>query len=123
MRRWKYELTSSLRSFGSPIIHQGYRHSCVIYLWELCDFFVGTTFVDMYVKYARRVFNEMIEQDVVLSNAMIVGYTNSGHIYEALQLFQKMSPKGHCVMELMIAGYAQKVQFDESLEFFHQIPQ
>jgi hypothetical protein len=26
-------------------------------------------------------------------------------------------------MELMIAGYAQKVQFDESLEFFHQIPQ
>jgi pentatricopeptide repeat protein len=84
---------------------------------------VGTTLVDMYVKYASRVFNEMIEQDVVLSNAMIVGYTNSGRIYEALQLFQKMSPKGRCVMELMIAGYAQKVQFDESLEFFHQIPQ
>jgi len=26
-------------------------------------------------------------------------------------------------MELMIAGYAQKVQFDESMEVFHQIPQ
>jgi pentatricopeptide repeat protein len=59
---------------------------------------VGTTLVDMYVKYVviedvSRVFNEMIEQDVVLSNAMIAGYTNSGRIYEALQLFQKMSPK------------------------------
>jgi pentatricopeptide repeat protein len=59
---------------------------------------VGTALVDMYVKYVviediSRVFNEMIEQYVVLSNAMIAGYTNSGCIYEALQLFQKMSPK------------------------------
>jgi pentatricopeptide repeat protein len=56
---------------------------------------VGTTLVDMYAKHgviedASRVFNEMIEQDVVLSNAMTTGYTNSGRIYEALQLFQKM---------------------------------
>jgi pentatricopeptide repeat protein len=62
------------------------------------DAFVGTTFVDMYFKYgviedASRVLNEMIEQDLLLSNAMIAGYTNSGRIYEALHLFQKISQR------------------------------
>jgi len=52
----------------------------------------------MYFKYgviedASRVLNEMIEQDLLLSNAMIAGYTNSGRIYEALHLFQKISQR------------------------------
>lgn len=43
------------------------------------DVFVSSVFIDMYfrcgfIENARRVFNSMIEKDLVVLNAMIVGY-------------------------------------------------
>lgn len=57
--------------------------------------FVGTTLVNMYAKCgsmeeARRVFDGMLERDVVCWSAMIQGYASNGLPREALQLFFEM---------------------------------
>eukprot|EP01018_Ginkgo_biloba_P008466 Gb_26314 [translate_table: standard] len=59
------------------------------------DIFVSNALVDMYAKCWRiqdacKVFDRMPKKDVVSWNAMIAGYTQSGHFDKALKLFQKM---------------------------------
>eukprot|EP01018_Ginkgo_biloba_P009793 Gb_07725 [translate_table: standard] len=61
--------------------------------------FVGSALVDMYAKSgsindARRVFNKMLERNVVSWNAMMVGYAMHGCGKEALQLFEQMQHSG-----------------------------
>eukprot|EP01018_Ginkgo_biloba_P039368 Gb_08569 [translate_table: standard] len=61
--------------------------------------FVGNALVDMYAKCgsvdeARCVFDEMAERDVVSWSALIAGYTQNGHFYEALKLFSQMETAG-----------------------------
>lgn len=57
--------------------------------------FVGSALVDMYcschqVKRARFVFNGLKDQRIGLWNAMIAGYAQNDHDYEALKLFTEM---------------------------------
>jgi pentatricopeptide repeat protein len=56
---------------------------------------VGNALVDMYAKSgsienAHKVFDQMIQRDVVSWNSMIASYAQHGHGKEALQLFQQM---------------------------------
>ncbi|KAL5991205.1 hypothetical protein ACLOJK_012111 [Asimina triloba] len=56
---------------------------------------LATALVDMYAKCgqidtARRLFNEMVERDVVAWSAMISGYSQSNHCKQALALFHEM---------------------------------
>ncbi|KAG9450079.1 hypothetical protein H6P81_010044 [Aristolochia fimbriata] len=57
--------------------------------------YVSNALVDMYakcgsIKEARRLFDAMMERDVVCWNAMICTYAQHGHAAEALEIFQKM---------------------------------
>eukprot|EP01018_Ginkgo_biloba_P010078 Gb_35407 [translate_table: standard] len=59
------------------------------------DILLLNNLVNMYAKcgsvvYARQVFNKMIERDSVSWNAMIAGYSQSGHGEDALKLFCRM---------------------------------
>eukprot|EP01018_Ginkgo_biloba_P019599 Gb_25046 [translate_table: standard] len=61
--------------------------------------FVGNALVDMYAKCgsiqdAHHVFNKMSERNVVSWTAMIAGYSQNEHFYEALKLFRQMQLKG-----------------------------
>ncbi|KAJ7285387.1 hypothetical protein O6H91_05G047000 [Diphasiastrum complanatum] len=63
------------------------------------DAIIGSTLVDMYAKCgrtedARRVFNNMHEQDVVSWTAMIAGYAQQGLAKEALTLLEQMQREG-----------------------------
>lgn len=63
------------------------------------DVYLGGRLIVLYVKcgfvdYARMVFDEMSERNVVSWTAMISGYTNSGHYAEALHLFVQMLRSG-----------------------------
>eukprot|EP01018_Ginkgo_biloba_P008990 Gb_03996 [translate_table: standard] len=63
------------------------------------DIFVRNGLIDMYAKYdsiddARRLFDMMVERDVVSWNAMIVGYVQNGHFDQALKLFCQMGLTG-----------------------------
>lgn len=59
------------------------------------DVYVGTGLIDMYGKFgqieiARQLFEQMPELDVVVWNAMIAGFSQSGNAHEALGFFRKM---------------------------------
>eukprot|EP01018_Ginkgo_biloba_P020807 Gb_00199 [translate_table: standard] len=70
-------------------------HSYIIRSGLESDVVVGTALVDMYVKcgnidIACKVFDNMSTRNVVSWNAMIAGYTQTGHANDALSLFNKM---------------------------------
>eukprot|EP01018_Ginkgo_biloba_P034750 Gb_24815 [translate_table: standard] len=75
-------------------------HEVIIKSGFQSNVFVGSALVDMYVKCgsienARNVFDKVNQQDLVLWNAMIVGYAMHGCGKEALQFFEQMQ---HCGM-------------------------
>ncbi|KAJ6399050.1 hypothetical protein OIU77_019740 [Salix suchowensis] len=61
--------------------------------------YVGSSLVSMYAKCgkmeaAKKVFNTVDEQNVVLWNAMLGGYVQNGHAYEVIELFFNMKSCG-----------------------------
>ncbi|ESQ42393.1 hypothetical protein EUTSA_v10013206mg [Eutrema salsugineum] len=63
------------------------------------DAFVVSSLIDMYSKFgevenARKVFNDLAEQDLAVFNAMISGYANNSQSDEALNLVQDMKLLG-----------------------------
>ena len=77
---------------------------------------VANSLIDMYCKcghvgYGRKVFDGMIERDVVSWTSMICGYCNIGTLEEALVLFERMKVEGlepnDFTWNAMIAGYAR----------------
>lgn len=77
---------------------------------------VANSLIDMYCKcghvgYGRKVFDGMIERDVVSWTSMICGYCNIGTLEEALVLFERMKVVGlepnDFTWNAMIAGYAR----------------
>lgn len=74
-------------------------HACIMNVGLESNVFIGSALVDMYskcdnVNFARRVFDEMVEQDVVLWNAIIAGCALNGSSEEALELFEHMLQAG-----------------------------
>ncbi|GMY39269.1 putative pentatricopeptide repeat-containing protein At3g18840 [Fagus crenata] len=58
-----------------------------------------TALVDMYSKcgsiaYAEKIFQRVIDRDLVIYNVMITGYAHQGHENEAIQHFEEMVEKG-----------------------------
>eukprot|EP01018_Ginkgo_biloba_P009788 Gb_07729 [translate_table: standard] len=91
------------------------------------DIFVGNALLDMYAKCrsiedARKVFNKMLEQNVVSWNAMIAGYAQNGYVEEALKLFEKMPKRDLISWNVMITGYAQNGYVDEAFNLFKKMP-
>ncbi|KAG8385470.1 hypothetical protein BUALT_Bualt03G0048600 [Buddleja alternifolia] len=74
-----------------------------------------TALVDSYVKsgkveYARRVFDLMLEQNVICSTSMITGYMNQGRLEDAEDVFRKTREKDVVVYNAMIEGYSKSVE-------------
>lgn len=74
-----------------------------------------TALVDWYVKngrvdYARKVFDMMLEKNVVCSTSMITGYMNQGLVEDAEVVFRKTKEKDVVVFNAMIEGYSKSVE-------------
>ncbi|KDP21066.1 hypothetical protein JCGZ_21537 [Jatropha curcas] len=74
-----------------------------------------TALVDAYVKsgridFARRVFDMMIEKNVICSTSMISGYMNRGFVEDAEEIFKKTIEKDVVVFNAMIEGYSKSVE-------------
>ncbi|ESQ55449.1 hypothetical protein EUTSA_v10024633mg [Eutrema salsugineum] len=90
------------------------------------DVFVGTATVDMFVKcdcldYAAKVFERMPERDATTWNAMLSGFSQSGHTDKAFSLFREMrlgeiSPDSVTVMALI-----QAASFEKSLKLLKAV--
>lgn len=77
-----------------------------------------TVLVDSYVKsggvnYARRVFDEMSQKNVVCATSMISGYMNLGLVFEAEYIFEKTLEKDIVVYNAMIEGYNKSIETGE----------
>ncbi|KAL4200889.1 hypothetical protein AMTRI_Chr02g255880 [Amborella trichopoda] len=90
-------LTACARSSQGK--HGEMVHGCIVRGGLLADVFVSTALLHLYGSHgsilcARKVFEEMIERNVVSWTAMIVGYMNFGRPEEAIELYCQMRRKG-----------------------------
>ncbi|MCL7028114.1 hypothetical protein MKW94_000290 [Papaver nudicaule] len=70
-------------------------HGLAVKFGVALDLYTGSALIDVYCKCfcvddAKLIFNEMTERDIVVWNAMISGYTQSGQSDKALKLFSEL---------------------------------
>ncbi|XP_057962080.1 pentatricopeptide repeat-containing protein At5g65570 [Malania oleifera] len=98
----EYTFSSVFKAFSLlGLIYEGRRaHGLSVILGlEVSNVFVGSALVDMYAKFgkmrdARMVSDRVLEKDVVLYTALVVGYTQHGEGGEALEVFGNMINEG-----------------------------
>ncbi|XP_057861380.2 pentatricopeptide repeat-containing protein At2g13600-like [Cryptomeria japonica] len=101
-------------------------HGHVIRSGFQSDIFVASALVDMYAKcgeidYARKMFDEMPQKDVVSWNSMIAGYVQNGNLDEALQFFQATPQRDVASWNTMISAYAKHGFFEASLGVYYEM--
>ncbi|CAI9106832.1 OLC1v1006064C1 [Oldenlandia corymbosa var. corymbosa] len=81
------------------------------------DVFVGSSLIDMYskcgeIKMAKRVFDGMVNKDLVALNAMVSGYVQNGMVKDGMNLVQEMKILGMkldlITWNTIIAGFSQE---------------
>ncbi|KAK2970859.1 hypothetical protein RJ640_006522 [Escallonia rubra] len=70
---------------------------------------------------AVRVFEGMVEKDVVSWSSMVDGYCKKGRINEARELFGRMPERNVITWTAMINGYMKMECFEEGFELFLQM--
>lgn len=93
----------------------GIVHAQVVKLDVTPDDVLYTALVYSYVKservgHARRVFDTMIEKNVICSTSLISGYMNQGSVEDAEEIFKKTVEKDVVVFNAMIEGYSKSVE-------------
>ncbi|WCJ35943.1 Pentatricopeptide repeat-containing protein At1g74630 [Euphorbia peplus] len=110
---------ANLRSFRAGIqLHcQAFKHGLHTHL------FVGTTLVSMYgecgyVGFARKVFDEMREPNVVAWNALITAFFRSEDVKGAKGVFDSMPLRNLTSWNLMLAGYVKIGELEVAKQMF-----
>lgn len=102
------------------ITNSDYRH----------DIYVNTALIDMYAKcgsveLARRVFNRILDKDVVAWSAMIAGYGLHGQGLESINLFHAMTQAGVSPNDVTFIGILTACNHsglvEEGWYFFHSM--
>ena len=93
----------------------GLVHAQILKLDVKADDVLYTALVDSDVKsgkvgYARKVFDLMLEKNVICSTSMISGYMNQGFVEYAEEVFRKTVEKDIVVFNAMIEGYSKSVE-------------
>ncbi|KAL8495824.1 hypothetical protein ACS0TY_019800 [Phlomoides rotata] len=90
------------------------------------DTYVRTALVDVYARggdvvSARRLFDTMVEKNLVSLTAMITGHAKNGDLDEARVLFDGMVERDVVSWNVMIDGFAQHGRPNEALILFRQM--
>lgn len=115
----KFVIPSVLKCCGHVYDVQTGRilHSVILKYSIESDVYVISSLIDMYskcgeVEKARRVFDRMVEKDLVALNAMLSGYGQHGFAKEGFALMDKMEKLGIkpnvITWNSLISGFAQK---------------
>ncbi|KAL1562032.1 pentatricopeptide repeat-containing protein ELI1, chloroplastic-like isoform X3 [Salvia divinorum] len=88
--------------------------------------YVRTALIDIYARggnivLARRLFDSMVERNLVTFTSMITGYAKNGNIDEARTLFDEMEERDVVSWNVMIYGYAQHGRSNEAIVLFRQM--
>lgn len=119
LRPNKFVIPSILKACGHVLDRKSGEkvHGVVLKCSFESDAFVNSALIDMYskcgqVEKASRVYDGMVEKDLVALNAMVSGYAQHGFAKEALDLVKKMQALGVkpnvVTWNSLIAGFSQK---------------
>lgn len=119
LRPNKFVIPSILKACGHVLDRKSGEkvHGVVLKCSFESDAFVNSALIDMYskcgqVEKARRVYDGMVEKDLVALNAMVSGYAQHGFAKEGLDLVKKMQALGVkpnvVTWNSLIAGFSQK---------------
>ncbi|XP_065858043.1 pentatricopeptide repeat-containing protein At4g22760 [Euphorbia lathyris] len=112
-----------LYKMGGMLIHaQTYKYgfsSCV---------YVQTALLGLYSKLgdmdtARKVFDEIVEKNVVSWNSILCGYLKIGKLLEAQHVFDQIPSKDVVSWNSMLSGYASIGDMDHACHLFQQMPE
>ncbi|XP_077221222.1 pentatricopeptide repeat (PPR) superfamily protein [Tasmannia lanceolata] len=70
---------------------------------------------------ARRIFDEMLEKDLVSWNAILSGYVTLGRISDAQKIFEAMPERSLLAWTVMISGFAQNGLGEDGLKLFNRM--
>lgn len=102
-------------------------HGQVVKFGFGCDIYINNSMISMYSarccvsQSARKLFDEMLDKDVVSWNSMIMGYLRSGNLDAALDLYRRMEQRNIVTWNSIITGLAQGGRPKEALQFFHEM--
>ncbi|KAA8525567.1 hypothetical protein F0562_007422 [Nyssa sinensis] len=90
--------------------------------------YVQTALVDFYSKLgnmetARKVFDDMVEKNVVSWNSILFGYLKSGDLALAESVFDQMPKKDVISWNSMISGYGRARNMEQACSLFRQMPE
>ncbi|CAA0807762.1 Pentatricopeptide repeat-containing protein [Striga hermonthica] len=101
-------------------------HCQVLVLGFLSSVILSSSLVDAYAKcgelgFARRLFDEMTERDIVAWTTLVSGYALSEDMGSAREIFDLMPEKNSVSWSALIAGYARNGMSCRSLELFKKM--
>ncbi|KAL6999920.1 hypothetical protein U1Q18_001073, partial [Sarracenia purpurea var. burkii] len=102
-------------------------HGLVLKIGFGLDKYVQSSLVSMYSKcgeigLARKVFDRMVERDVVCWNSLMDGYAKCGKIERALEMFNEMSERDAFSWTVLIDGFSKIGKVDEARNVFDRMP-
>ncbi|XVF50082.1 hypothetical protein PTKIN_Ptkin04bG0065900 [Pterospermum kingtungense] len=124
---YSYVLSACARS---GMFREGQQvHGRVLTYGYCSNVFVRTNLVNLYamvggtdgIGYARKVFDEMGERNVVSWNTLLAGYIRCGDVDTAREVFNEMPEKNVVSWTIMIAGFARHGKCKLALSFFRQM--
>ncbi|XP_043723054.1 pentatricopeptide repeat-containing protein At3g14730 [Telopea speciosissima] len=97
----KYTLPCLIKACSdiSEVVEVKKIHSGLFKIGLESNDFVSSALINFYLKFnfvqeAQQLFEELTERDVVLWNAMIIGYAQMGEVNLALRVFERMGKEG-----------------------------
>ncbi|KAF5196115.1 Pentatricopeptide repeat [Thalictrum thalictroides] len=90
------------------------------------DRFSQNNLINMYVSFeyldeARRVFEKMVQRDVVAWTTLINGYSRFGLVDEAYKLFEMMPERNSVSWNVMITAFVKSNRFQEAFVLFNRM--
>ncbi|ESQ27692.1 hypothetical protein EUTSA_v10018254mg [Eutrema salsugineum] len=89
--------------------------------------FVATTLISLYgecrcVEFARKVFNEMRQPNLVAWNAVVTACFRGNDVAAAKEIFDKMLVRDHMSWNVMLAGYTKAGELESAKRVFSEMP-
>ncbi|KAK8657701.1 hypothetical protein V6N13_035928 [Hibiscus sabdariffa] len=123
---YSYVLSACVRS---GMLREGEQiHGRVLVGGYCSNVFVRTNLINLYaiagagdIGYARKVFDEMGERNMVSWNSLLAGYIRCGNVDMAWSVFDDMPEKNVVSWTTMISGFARNGKCRQALSLFNQM--
>ncbi|KAB2600150.1 pentatricopeptide repeat-containing protein [Pyrus ussuriensis x Pyrus communis] len=104
----------------------GQVHGEIMKFGHGCDVYVISSLIRAScrceaVEFARRVFEESLDKNVVCWTSLISGYCSNGLVHEARDLFEAMPDINDVSYSAMVSGYVGNACFNEAIDLFRQL--